>query len=161
MKLSRRTDYALRAITYLSVRQENGPCSISEISRVEKIPREFTAKVLKELCRSGFIRSHLGPKGGYRLTRSPDGLTVLEIMEALDGPVAINECLDEPSLCGRTPGCRMHQVFREVNDKMREILGRTTIAQVAETDGPARESSPLTRIENDAAGEQLKPELNR
>ncbi len=136
MKLSRRTDYALRAITYLSVRQENGHCSIAEISRMEKIPREFSAKVLKELCRAGFIRSQLGPKGGYRLTRSPEDLTVLEIMEALDGPVAINECLSEPSLCGRTPGCRMHRLFREVNDKMREILGRTKIAQIANFEEP-------------------------
>jgi len=134
MKLSRRTDYALRAITYLSVRQGNGPCSIAEIAGAEKIPREFTAKVLKELCRTGFIRSRLGPHGGYRLAKSPDEMTVLEIMEALDGPLAINDCLAEPQFCGQTPGCRMHRLFRRVNDSMKEILGKTTVAEIARSE---------------------------
>jgi len=131
MKLSRRTDYALRAVTYLSVRQGNGACSIAEIAAMEKIPREFTAKVLKELCRTGFIRSRLGPHGGYRLAKPPDQMTVLEIMEALDGPLAINDCLAEPQFCGKTPGCRMHRLFRRVNDSMKEILSKTTVADIA------------------------------
>jgi len=131
MKLNRRTDYALRAMAYLAVHAQNGPRSIAEVSSAEKTPREFTAKVLKELCRLGFIRSRLGPRGGYRLAKSPKEITVLEIMEALDGPLAINECLVEPSFCGRTPGCRMHTLFGKVNDKMKGILGSTTIADIA------------------------------
>lgn len=132
MKLSRRTDYALRAITYLAARTENGPCSIAEVSRAENIPREFMAKVLKELCRLGFIKSKLGAKGGYILRRAPGELSVLEVMEGLDGPMAINDCLTEPSLCGRTPGCQMHLLFKSVNDNIREILGRAMFADIAE-----------------------------
>jgi Rrf2 family protein len=136
MKLSRRTDYALRAMTYLAVRRANGPCTIAEVSRVEKTPREFTAKVLKDLCRMGFVRSTLGPRGGYRLARPPEMITVLEIMEALDGPVAINKCLADSSYCHQTPGCRMHRLFGRVNEKMREILGGASIADITREEGP-------------------------
>jgi len=132
MKLSRRTDYALRAITYLAARTQNGPCSIAEVSGAENIPREFMAKVLKELCRLGFIKSKLGAKGGYVLRRPPNELSVLEVMEGLDGPMAINDCLTEPSLCGRTPGCQMHLLFQRVNDDIRDILGKATFADIAE-----------------------------
>ena len=151
MKLNRRTDYALRAITYLSVRQDNGPCSIAEIAEAEKIPREFTAKVLKELCRTGFLRSRLGPHGGYRLAKPPDQMTVLEIMEALDGPLAINDCLAEPHFCGQTPGCRMHRLFQRVNDSMKEILGRTSIADIARS-----EVFRVTTTDNSRPGEDDK-----
>lgn len=136
MKLSRRTDYALRAMTYLAIRRDNGSCTIAEVSRIEKTPREFTAKVLKDLCRSGFLRSTLGPRGGYRMAKAPGQITVLEVMEALDGPMAINKCLADPSYCDQTPGCRMHRLFGVVNEKMREMLGGTTIADIAEEGGP-------------------------
>ena len=137
MKLSRRTDYALRAMTFLAIHPQDGPHSIAEISRAEKIPKEFTAKVLKELCRTGFIRSRLGPRGGYRLARPAEEITVLEIIEALDGPLAINDCLAEPGFCEQTPGCRMHILFRKVNDTMKDILGSATVADIV------REGEPL------------------
>ncbi len=154
VKLSRRTDYALRAMTYLSVRRGDGRCTIAEVSRIEKTPKEFTAKVLKELCRLGFVQSWLGSRGGYRLTRPPGEITVLEVMEALDGPLAINDCLAEPSLCGRTPGCRMHPLFRAVNEKMREILGEATIADIAEDGGPLDHPGPVVQPKELNAGAQ-------
>jgi len=137
MKLSRRTDYALRAMSYLALRGNNGPCSIAEISQAESIPREFSAKVLKELCRAGFIRSRLGPRGGYRLIKSPDELTVLEIIEALDGPLSISDCLDDPEFCGRCGVCRMHNLFEKVNREMKHILGSATLADIAGKDSGA------------------------
>lgn len=136
MKLSRRTDYALRAMTYLAMRRDDDPCSIAEIARAENIPKEFTAKVLKELCRTGFIRSRLGPRGGYRLARPAKEMTVLEIIEALDGPLAINDCLGDPGFCGQTPGCQMHVLFRKVNDTMKDILGSATVADIVKEAAP-------------------------
>ena len=131
MRLSLRTDYALRAMIYLAIRRGDGPRTIAEVSRVEKTPREFTAKVLRDLCRLGFLNSMLGSRGGYRLARPPNEITVLEVMEALDGPLAINKCLADPSFCSHTPGCRMHRLFRVANEKMREVLGGSTIADIA------------------------------
>jgi Rrf2 family protein len=137
MKLSRRTDYALRAMTYLALRKGDGQSSIAEISEAESIPREFSAKVLKELCRAGFIRSRLGPRGGYRLVKSPQELTVLEIIEALDGPLSISDCIDDPEFCGRSGACRMHQLFGRVNEQMKHILGSATLADIAGRDQTA------------------------
>ncbi len=118
-------------MTYLAVKSNDGACSIAQISSAEGIPKEFTAKVLKELCRSGFIRSRLGPHGGYRLARPPDEMTVLDIMEALDGPMVINDCLADPSFCNQVIGCRMHRLFGEVNTAMKKILGSATISDIA------------------------------
>jgi len=149
MKLSRRTDYALRAMSYLALSGHNGPCSIAEISKAESIPREFSAKVLKELCRAGFIRSRLGPRGGYRLIKSPEELTVLAIIEALDGPLSISDCIDDPEFCGRCGVCRMHKLFEKVNREMKHILGSATLADIAGKDNvaePVRDSSPQPSV---------------
>ena len=162
MKLSRRTDYALRAMTYLAIRRDDGPCTIAEVSRVEKTPREFTAKVLKDLCRLGLLRSILGPRGGYLLVRPPNEITVLDVMEALDGPMAINKCLVDPTFCNQTPGCRMHRLFGLVNEKMREILGGTTIADIAEEGGPFDQSSPEAQPEDSNMGTgPISPDLQQ
>jgi Rrf2 family protein len=100
MRLSRKSDYALRAIRHLSNLPTDRLGSINSISEAESVPREFLAKILKDLTRSGLLVSYQGVTGGYRLSRPPKSITMLDVIEAIDGPVHLNLCTE-----GRNCGC--------------------------------------------------------
>ena len=107
MQISRKADYALRAITFMVNQPENKRSSISEIAESEGIPRDFLAKILKELCRSGFLKSFQGVTGGYQLARAKSEISFLNVIEAMQGQVRVNMCVDQNGGCQRdfTSGC--------------------------------------------------------
>ncbi|MEW5994315.1 MAG: Rrf2 family transcriptional regulator [Candidatus Zixiibacteriota bacterium] len=103
MRLSRKSDYALRAVRRLSNLPSGKLGSINSIAEAESIPREFLAKILKDLTRSGILVSYQGVTGGYRLSRPPRDVTMLDVIEAIDGPVHINLCTE-----GKACGCEWY-----------------------------------------------------
>ena len=98
MKLSRKSDYALRAVRHISGLQKGELSSISAIAEAEKIPREFLAKILQDLTMGGILVSFRGVKGGYALARDAKQVTFLNVIEAIDGPMHLNLCT-EPGGC--------------------------------------------------------------
>lgn len=102
MRLSRKSDYALRAVRYISSLPKGKLGSINSVSQAENIPREFLAKILKDLTRAGILVSYQGVTGGYRLSRQPKDITFLDVIEAIDGPIHLN-------LCTETANCRCDQ----------------------------------------------------
>ncbi|RKX17512.1 MAG: Rrf2 family transcriptional regulator, partial [Candidatus Zixiibacteriota bacterium] len=90
MRLSRKSDYALRAVKHLATLPKGKLGSINSIAEAEAIPREFLAKILKDLTMSGILVSYQGVKGGYRLDRLPKDISFLNVMEAIDGPMHLN-----------------------------------------------------------------------
>ncbi len=98
MKLSRKSDYALRAVRRLASLPKGRLGSISSIAEHESIPREFLAKILKDLTRGGILTSYKGVKGGYTLIREPKEVNFLDVIEAIDGPLHLNLCT-EPAGC--------------------------------------------------------------
>jgi len=86
MQISRKALYAIRALTYVASTRGDRLCTITEIAEKEEIPREYIAKILKELTTKGFLASYRGIKGGYRLNKSPDDISLLNILEAVQGP---------------------------------------------------------------------------
>ena len=114
MQISRKSDYALRAMIYVAAWEDDKICSINEISEAEQVPREYLAKILKELSLQGFLHSYKGIHGGYRLARPREGITFLNIIEAMQGKVAINECIRHSTSggCGRELGCAMHDFWQ-------------------------------------------------
>ncbi len=105
MRLSRKSDYALRAIRYLSNLPAGHLGSINSISEAESIPREFLAKILKDLTRGGILVSFQGVTGGYRLAHKPREVNFLDVIEAIDGPVHLNLCTE-----GRTCNCDQYDI---------------------------------------------------
>lgn len=99
MRLSRKSDYALRAVKHLSNLPKGKLGSINSVSEAESIPREFLAKILKDLTRAGILVSYQGVTGGYRLAHLPKEITFLNVIEAIDGPLHLN-------LCTEDGGCR-------------------------------------------------------
>ena len=91
MQISRKADYALRAVLHIAQADGKRP-TISEIAEKEKIPRDFLAKILFDLTEAGILKSFKGVRGGYKLARRPAQVTMLEVIEAINGPVVLNLC---------------------------------------------------------------------
>lgn len=130
MQIPRRVDYGLRAVIYLS-RQEPGKCcSLTEIAERQGVPRKFLEKIIQDLTRNGLIKSKRGSCGGYALARPAHAISFFDVVEAIEGPMAVNACLDERLGCDQLPRCAMVGVWGEVQRKITEVLTQTTLADL-------------------------------
>jgi Rrf2 family protein len=125
MQLSRKADYALRAVAYVAQLKKAELASIGRIAKARNIPREFLAKILKELTRAGILVSFQGVTGGYRLSRPPREVTFLDVIEAMEGPIAVNLCVDGSHCdCTREKGCEIRPFFVKQQDQITRALKR-------------------------------------
>lgn len=125
MKLSRKSDYALRAVRHLATLPKGKLGSINSISESESIPREFLAKILKDLTRGSLLVSFQGVTGGYRLAKLPREITFLSVIEIIDGPIHLNLCTQGADCgCEKYDVCQMKS-FWETQEKMfKKALGK-------------------------------------
>ncbi len=133
LQISRKIDYALRAMIYLASVPAARVSPFREIARAMDVPEDFLAKILKVLADAGLVRSQRGARGGYRLAREPAGISFLDVIEAVEGPVKLNVCLDETDhdACRVAPACTMLSVWREGQERMLEVYRRATLADLA------------------------------
>ena len=112
MKLSRKADYAIRAVGYLSSVPRGTLGSINAIAEAESIPREFLAKILKDLTMAHVLASYQGVHGGYSLVRKPHELSYLDVIEAVDGTINLNLCTEaDGAYCKRVGHCPNHDFW--------------------------------------------------
>ena len=130
MQVSRKVDYALRAVIYLSMRGDGQPVSVKEIADRRRVPQKFLEKIIKDLIRTGLVRSHRGSHGGYTLTRSADAITFRDVIEAVEGPISINVCVTEQRDCSVLASCNMQRVWEEGQRRMLEFFADTTLADL-------------------------------
>ena len=128
MQIPRRVDYGLRAVIYLGDQQEGKCSSLAEIAKHQGVPKKFLEKIIQDLVRGGLIQSKRGPAGGYRLARSAEAISFCDVIEAIEGPISVNACLDHALGCDQIPRCTMIGVWSEVQRSVTEVLSRTTIA---------------------------------
>lgn len=109
-----------------------------EISVRMRVPKDFLAKILKTLSDRGLVRSARGAHGGYTLARAATDISFLEVIEAVEGPVALNLCLDEQSEdgCDLRETCTMYGVWKEGQEKMLDVYRRSSLADIAMTQRP-------------------------
>jgi Rrf2 family protein len=128
MQISRRVDYGLRAVIYLSGQNPEKCCSITEIAKNQGMPKKFLEKIIQDLIRGGLIKSRRGSCGGYTLARAAERISFYDVIEAVEGPIAVNACMDHQLGCDQIPRCTMIGVWSEVQRSVTEVLSRTTIA---------------------------------
>jgi Rrf2 family protein len=133
MQIPRRVDYGLRAVIYLAAQDPEKTCSVAEIASRQDIPRKFLEKIIQDLIRSGLVKSKRGPDGGYSLARSPGEISFQNVIEALEGPIAVNVCMDQHQSCSHLPRCTMFGVWSEVQRKVLEVFARTTLSDLQQT----------------------------
>lgn len=136
LELGRRTDYAIRAV--LDLARHDGPRrKAREIVESMAIPESYVTHVMADLVRMGLVHSTTGPDGGYSLARPAGEMTLLQVIEAIDGPIRSTRCVLKGGPCRWDNGCAMHPAWSAAQEAMAERLGRTTFAELAQFDaGP-------------------------
>jgi Rrf2 family transcriptional regulator, iron-sulfur cluster assembly transcription factor len=128
LQLTRGGEYALRAMTYLAGAPEGHIASLHEISHAQDVPESFLAKILQSLGHAGLVTSHRGARGGFALARPADAISVRAVLEAVDGPIALNTCVLSPDDCERSGQCRIHEVWVETQERMMSVLDNVSLA---------------------------------
>jgi Rrf2 family protein len=134
--LTRKGKYGLKAMVRLARRQGDGPVLIGDLAEEEGIPKKFLENILLALKHRGLVQSRKGPHGGYQLGRTPDRISVGEIIRALDGPLALVSCVSQTAYapceeCVTERDCAVRRVFQQVRDETARILDGTTLAAAA------------------------------
>jgi Rrf2 family protein len=143
LRVSRKIDYALRAMVHLASIAPDRVVPFRGIAREMDVPEDFLAKILKTLVDQGLVRSARGPHGGYTLGRPASEISFLEVIEAVEGPVALNVCLDGDDACGRSATCTMVAVWREGQERMLDVYRQ---ARLSELVPQARAGGELVRL---------------
>jgi len=140
MQITRETDYAMRCILYLAG-QPDKVVMLDEIAREMATPKSFLAKILQKLVKAGVVRSFRGVKGGFRLNRPPKDINLLDVIEAIEGVVALNACAVDSSVCGFSGICSMHTVWVTLRGEVNELLKRYNFSEIVESSKkPGRET---------------------
>lgn len=134
MQLSRKSDYALRAVRHLSTLPKGKLGSINSIAASEKIPREFLAKILKDLTRGSILVSFQGVTGGYRLARASREISFLEVIETIEGPLHLNLCTEKQNCaCELVKTCPMHNFWVTHEASFKKSLHKHKFSKYART----------------------------
>ena len=140
MRLTRAGEYAIRCVLYLAIHRDRAIIPRKEIADAMDIPAQFLGKVAQHLARAGIIAIRQGAHGGYQLVRRAENVTLLAVVEAIDGEIYLNDCIHRPESCDRQGLCSVHHVWEQARRQLRDTLGSTNLAELAaiETAGTCR-----------------------
>lgn len=131
MIYSRSAEYAIRAFVYLAEVPEGKYAMVKNIAEESEIPTHFLAKILQQLARKGFLRSSKGPTGGFTLRRPAADISLLEIVDSIDGLSEYQRCPSGLADCNDEAPCGMHESWKGLRSSIMDYLEGTTIADVA------------------------------
>lgn len=126
MQITRQADYAVRAVMYLSKIGPDNRAATSQIAQEQQIPPSFLAKIVSQLSVAGLLQTSRGARGGVSLARSPAQISLLEVVEAIDGPILLNECVAGNGTCTFLDECPIHSIWCEAQKDLVLSLKGTT-----------------------------------
>ncbi len=144
MEITQQADYAVRAILDLAMCPAGERTSCQEIARRQSIPVAFLTKICARLAAEGLVQSQRGVNGGVWLARPAQEITLLQVVEAIDGPITFNRCNRRPSECARSRTCSVHSVWAELCRDFRARLAAYNFAAMAES--ATRAPIPLIQL---------------
>jgi len=127
MQISRAGEYGVLGLMNLARRSPGQVAMIDEVSRSERIPKSFLAKIFQDLARAGLVRSLRGAGGGFALLKDPAQISVLEIIEAIEGKIVFQRCKQLKPDCEHAGGCALCGLFEQAQDGVKDVLLRTTL----------------------------------
>ncbi len=130
MEITRQADYAVRAMVHVGRLPLGSRVSTATISEAEKIPLPFLTKVIAHLVRSGLVTTNRGMGGGVSVARAPQEITLLEILEAIEGPILLNRCLQRQGMCEIEHRCPVHDVWAKIQHSLVKQLGSVTVSEL-------------------------------
>lgn len=164
MQITRASDYAVRVMIHLAGLPPASTVQQSQLSKVTDVSGHFLSKVLQQLVRAGLIRSQRGAGGGYSLSSSASRVTLLDVVEVMEGPVRLNHCLQEGPTCERKSWCPAHPVWAEAQAAVVKVLRNASIASLASqmnTDPGPRYRSHEESVWISGVPQKFKRELGR
>ena len=162
MQVSRRVDYALRAAINLARQAPGRASSVGEISVHESIPKKFLEKIIQDLIHAGLVTSRRGAHGGYTLAREASEISFRDVMEAVEGPIALNVCVGDRTLCSVSPTCGMQHVWAEGQRRLIDLFAATKLSDLAgpphavESAAPAAAQMRGAAADSAARGESVE-----
>lgn len=130
MELTRKGEYAIRGIVYLAGKPLDKVCLLSDIAAAVDVPPTFLAKIFQQFSKIGLVKSFRGTGGGFMLGRPPEKITLLEVVEAVEGPIVPNRCVAKIPDCERSNSCNVHPVWKRVQDEVRGALEAVTLKEL-------------------------------
>ena len=130
IRITKQTDYGIVLLTHLAANPEH-QYNAPELAAEARLPLPMVSKILKLLARESLLDSHRGVKGGYSLARQPEAISMAEIIAALEGPIAITECISVEGDCSHEPLCPVRSNWRRINQAVRTALAGITLAEMA------------------------------
>jgi Rrf2 family protein len=132
MQLTRSADYAVRAMLDIAEQcsQNKGRARTHLVAERQDIPPALLAKLVPLLVRSGLLNSQRGARGGLSLARPASEINMLEIVEAIEGPIAVNRCTATPAHCDKIDHCAIHPVWQKAQDYLVNLLKSTSLAEL-------------------------------
>ena len=131
MQITRAADYAVRVAVHLATVADTTPVPGPVLARAVEAPESFMSKLLQQLVQAGILISRRGVRGGFQLARAAANISLLEVVEAIEGPTALNACIPEGPNCSRKQWCGAHPVFVQAQAALVKVLREASIAQLA------------------------------
>lgn len=132
LQIKRETDYAIRCIYYLAGKGD-GLIMADEISREMKMPKSFVAKILQKLSKIDIVKSYVGVKGGFYLSKKPAQISLYDIIVAIEGPISMNRCTVDKRSCDLSKTCRIHPIWISVRKEIEEVLKTINFQKIRST----------------------------
>lgn len=129
MQITRQADYAVRAVLYLSQLGASRRASTSQIAEEQNIPPSFLAKIVSQLSVAGLLQTSRGARGGVSLARNPNEITLLDVVEAIDGPILLNECVGDGAECTFSEDCPLRPIWCDAQHELIKRLSGTNFGQ--------------------------------
>jgi Rrf2 family protein len=130
MRLTRAGEYAVRAVLYLSSKEAHQVVGRLEIAREMEIPAPFLAKIAQQLARAGIVEIVQGSRGGLKLRVSPREVNLLNVVEAVEGEIFLNDCIMDPLSCRRSPFCSVYRVWNKARNQLRQCLAEASFSSL-------------------------------
>lgn len=134
MNINQATDYAFRAVLYLAGKPAGEMVEAQSIALEQVVPMRFLLKIMPSLIKAGIVKSQRGVGGGYALARSPEDISLLDILVAIEGPIFLNRCLIDEDYCSRhaAPHCLVHEALADIQARLENGLKGYRISDLLE-----------------------------
>jgi Rrf2 family protein len=142
--LRRNTDYALRLAVNLAGHGEGEALSTRVLAEAEDVSYQLACKLMQKLHAAGLVASDMGPKGGFRLGRAPEEISIVEVIEAIQGPLRLNRCV-LAGACPRQHNCTVRAKISELQERMDEYLRNVSLAELVQSRRPHAPQSKAKR----------------
>lgn len=131
MQLTRAADYAVRVMVHLATLAPGERATRDELAASGEVPEHFLSKILQTLTRGSLISSHRGASGGFALARAPKAITLLDVVEVMEGPLQLNACTGADVGCSRATKCSVHPVWVEAQEALTSVLRSARLDRLA------------------------------